>query len=255
MMADASPTIRQRELGLRLREFRTAKGLTVDDVAKELLCSPTKISRAETGARRPTLRDVRDLCRIYEIDGETSAELMGLAREARVSGWWTQYNDLNISPFIGLEQAATVITCFGMYFVPALLQTEDYAREIIKGIAPKIESDILDQRVEARMRRQGLLWQAKAQCHLAKLISVVACRCEAFCLVAGKISSHGRQWRGDGWRSADGPDLAGGAGRFGSAGRGRRCGRGGWAAGQAAGWQAAAARDGVFRDGDGAVRR
>jgi transcriptional regulator with XRE-family HTH domain len=173
MMADASPTIRQRELGLRLREFRTAKGLTVDDVAKELLCSPTKISRAETGARRPTLRDVRDLCRIYEIDAETSAELMGLAREARVSGWWTQYNDLNISPFIGLEQAATVITCFGMYFVPALLQTEDYAREIIKGIAPKIESDILDQRVEARMRRQGLLWQAKAPRYRALLDEAV----------------------------------------------------------------------------------
>jgi hypothetical protein len=36
-MADLSPTIRQRELGMRLREFRTAKGLTVEDVAKELL--------------------------------------------------------------------------------------------------------------------------------------------------------------------------------------------------------------------------
>ena len=79
-MADLSPTVRQRELGLRLREFRTAKNLTVEMVAKELLCSPTKISRAETGVRRATLRDVRDLCRIYEVDPETSAELMELAR-------------------------------------------------------------------------------------------------------------------------------------------------------------------------------
>src|SRR5580704_12660746 len=172
-MADVSPTIRQRELGLRLREFRTAKGLTVDDVAKELLCSPTKISRAETGARRPTLRDVRDLCRIYEIHPETSAELMGLAREARVSGWWTQYNDLKISPFIGMEQAATGITCFGMYFVPALLQTEDYAREIIKGIAPRIEENVLAQRVEARMIRQKLLYQAKPPKYRALLDEAV----------------------------------------------------------------------------------
>ncbi len=44
-----------------------------------------------------------------------------------------------------------------MYFVPALLQSEDYAREIIKGIAPKIDEDILAQRVEARMVRQKLL--------------------------------------------------------------------------------------------------
>jgi transcriptional regulator with XRE-family HTH domain len=160
-VADVSPTIRQRELGLRLREFRTAKGLTVEEVAKELLCSPTKISRAETGARRATLRDVRDLCQIYGVDPKTSAELMELAREARGPGWWTSYDDLKITPFIGMEQAATAITCFGMYFFPALLQTEDYAREIIKGIAPKIDPDILGQRVEARMRRQGLLRQPK----------------------------------------------------------------------------------------------
>jgi transcriptional regulator with XRE-family HTH domain len=160
-MADLSPTVRQRELGMRLREFRTAKGLTVEDVANELLCSPTKISRAETGARRATLRDVRDLCQLYGVDAETSAELMKLAREARQSGWWTKYDDLRITPLIGMEQAATAITNFGMYFFPALLQTEDYARAIIKGIAPKIEEDILDQRVEARMRRQKLLFQPK----------------------------------------------------------------------------------------------
>jgi transcriptional regulator with XRE-family HTH domain len=160
-MADLSPTVRQRELGMRLREFRTAKGLTVEDVANELLCSPTKISRAETGARRATLRDVRDLCKLYGVDAETSAELMKLAREARQSGWWTKYDDLRITPLIGMEQAATAITNFGMYFFPALLQTEDYARAIIKGIAPKIEEDILDQRVEARMRRQKLLFQPK----------------------------------------------------------------------------------------------
>jgi transcriptional regulator with XRE-family HTH domain len=160
-MADLSPTIRQRELGMRLREFRTAKGLTVEDVAHELLCSPTKVSRAETGARRATLRDVRDLCQIYGIDSETSAELMELAREARQPGWWTKYDDLKIAPYIGMEQAATAITAFGMYYVPALLQTEDYARAIIKGIAPKIEEDILGQRVEARMMRQKLLFQPK----------------------------------------------------------------------------------------------
>jgi transcriptional regulator with XRE-family HTH domain len=172
-MADLSPTIRQRELGMRLREFRAAKGLTVEDVAKELLCSPTKISRAETGARRATLRDVRDLCQIYGVDAETSAELMELAREARQPGWWTKYDDLKITPFIGMEQSATAITAFGMYFVPALLQSEAYARAIIKGIAPKIEDDILDQRVEARMIRQKLLIQPRPPKYRALLDEAV----------------------------------------------------------------------------------
>ena len=172
-MADLSPTIRQRQLGMRLRELRTAKGLTVEDVARELLCSATKISRAETGARRATLRDVRDLCRIYGVDELTSAELMELAREARQPGWWTKYDDLKITPFIGMEQAATAITCFGMYFVPALLQTEDYARVLIKGIAPRIEENVLAQRVEARMMRQKLLYQAKPPKYRALLDEAV----------------------------------------------------------------------------------
>lgn len=156
-MADLSPTVRQRELGLRLRELRTAKNLTVEMVAKELLCSPTKISRAETGVRRATLRDVRDLCRIYEVDAETSAELMELARDAYQPGWWAKYDDLKIAPLIGMEQSATAITAFGMYFFPALLQSEDYARALIKGINPKMSEKVLDQRVEARMERQRLL--------------------------------------------------------------------------------------------------
>jgi transcriptional regulator with XRE-family HTH domain len=155
----ASPTVRQRELGTRLRELRNGLGLTVEDVAEKLLCSATKISRMETGARRPSLRDVRDLCGIYGVDERASAELMDLARKAREQGWWSQYDDLKLDPYIGLEQEATSITCYMMYYVPALLQTEDYARAIIKGIAPKIDPRIHEQRVKARLRRQQLLEQ------------------------------------------------------------------------------------------------
>jgi transcriptional regulator with XRE-family HTH domain len=157
----ASPTVRQRELGTRLRRLRTELGLTVEDVGEKLLCSATKISCMETGARRPSLRDVRDLCGIYGVNERTSAELMDLARKAREQGWWNQYDDLKLDPYIGLEQEATSITCFTMYYVPALLQTEDYARAIIKAIAPKMDPRIHQQRVEARLRRQQLLAQDK----------------------------------------------------------------------------------------------
>ena len=156
-MTGASPTVRQRELGTRLRQLRTELGLTVDDVGEKLLCSATKISRMETGARRPSLRDVRDLCGVYGVDEPTSADLMRLAREAREQGWWMQYGDLAVGAYIGLEEAATSITSFTMYYVPALLQTEDYARAIIKAIAPKMDPRIHQQRVEARLRRQQLL--------------------------------------------------------------------------------------------------
>jgi transcriptional regulator with XRE-family HTH domain len=161
-VAGASPAIRQRELGFRLRKLRTDRGLTVEEVGSKLLCSATKISRAETGARRASLRDVRDLCLLYGVDAATTDELMNLAREARQAGWWTQYDDLkDCFPFIGMEQDATSITCFGMYFVPALLQTADYARAIIRGIVPAIGDDVLERRVEVRLRRQELLRRPK----------------------------------------------------------------------------------------------
>jgi len=154
-----SPTVRQRELGKSLRQLRHDLGWTVEDVGEKLLCSATKISRIETCQRRPSLRDVRDLCRLYGVGQEETAELMELARMAREAGWWRQYSDINLDPYIGLEQVASSVTCFSSYHVPALLQTEAYAREIIRAIARRIEPEIHKQRVEVRLRRQHRLDQ------------------------------------------------------------------------------------------------
>ncbi len=156
-MADPSPTVLQLELGKRLRDLREQRNLTIEDIAAQLLCSTTKISRLETGVRRPNPRDVRDLCRLYEVDEPTTDKLMGLARDAREPVWWTQYEDLNLDPYLGLEHDAVTITSFTTYYAPALLQTEEYTRAIIRTIAPKMDPDIFKQRVEVRMRRQEVL--------------------------------------------------------------------------------------------------
>jgi hypothetical protein len=47
-----------------------------------------------------------------------------------------------------------------MYYIPALLQTVEYAETIIKAIVPKIDPGVHQQRVEARLRRQQLLTRA-----------------------------------------------------------------------------------------------
>jgi hypothetical protein len=44
-----------------------------------------------------------------------------------------------------------------MYWVPALMQTEGYARAMITGIARKITPEILRYRTDARIKRQELL--------------------------------------------------------------------------------------------------
>ena len=99
---------------------------------ERLLCSATKISRLETGARRPSLRDVRDLCGVYNVDEATTDEFHGACQRGARASWWTQYEDLKLDPYLGLEEVATAITSFTTFYPPALLQTEEYTREIIK---------------------------------------------------------------------------------------------------------------------------
>lgn len=156
-MVERSPTLRRRELASRLRELRKRAGLTVDDVARELLCSPPKISRIETGTRSASLRDVRDLCRLYRVSDAEQARLMTIAREAKEQGWWNKFDDLGIESLIGLEVEARRISSHDSSFVPWAFQTEQYARAVIKGILPRIDDRILDERVTARMTRQELL--------------------------------------------------------------------------------------------------
>ncbi len=159
---------------MRLRELREATGLNVDEVGVQLECSASKISRMETGSRRANARDVRDLCAIYGVTDQAQVdELMDLARLAREPGWWSQYDEPVLSPYIGLEQEAVAISAYSMYYVPALLQTSDYARVTIRSIERRMDPAVLDQRVEARLRRQELLDHEKAPRYRALLDEAV----------------------------------------------------------------------------------
>ena len=156
-MVEPSPTLRRRELASRLRELRKLSGLTVEEVAHHLLCSIPKVSRIETGTRSPTLRDVRDLCLLYKVSEAEQERLMTVARESKQQGWWNKFDDLDIESLIGLEIEAKRISSHESANVPWAFQTEEYARAIIRGILPRIDDHILNERVTARMTRQELL--------------------------------------------------------------------------------------------------
>jgi len=159
-VADRGPTLRRRELGAALRDLRQSKGLTIEGVADEMLCSPTKISRIETAQRAASLRDVRDLCRIYGVDDARTDQLMRLTRESRQRGWWQEFNEVppDLSTYIGLEGDAESIRTFESVFVPGLLQTEAYAEAVIRGNAfPEPDEALVAERVSVRMRRQERL--------------------------------------------------------------------------------------------------
>jgi transcriptional regulator with XRE-family HTH domain len=132
-----SPTLRRRELGVRLRSMRLHHGLTVEQVAEQLLCSPSKVSRMETGQRAATLRDVRDLCRIYGVTDQAEVtRLMELAREGKQQAWWQPYDLDYFATYVDLEQAASGLSYYHTTVVPGLLQTVDYARAMFAWSLP-----------------------------------------------------------------------------------------------------------------------
>ena len=152
----AAPTLHQWELGMLLGSLRAERGLTVEEVARTLVCPPSRVRQLEAAASPPTLEELSDLRALFKLDDATANELTELTRSAQQQGWWAEYEDLGV-PYLGFEQHASSITSYTMSYFPALLQTADYARAIITAIAPRIEPRILEQRVEARLRRQRVL--------------------------------------------------------------------------------------------------
>jgi transcriptional regulator with XRE-family HTH domain len=152
-----SPTLRRRELGARLRALRQERAMTVDQVAERLLCSPSKVSRMETGQRNATPRDIRDLCDLYEVTEQEERErLTALARESKQQGWWRPYA-LPYATFIGLEQAAASIKIYHSAVVPGVLQIADYTRAVHRAAIPRLADEVIEERVEERSTRQQLL--------------------------------------------------------------------------------------------------
>jgi transcriptional regulator with XRE-family HTH domain len=155
-----SPTVRRRELGALLRALRAEQGLTVEQVAERLVCSPSKVSRMETGSRGATLRDIRDLCDLYSVTDPAERERMTkLVVEGKQQGWWKSYELDDFATYVGFEAEAVVVKDYQSILIPGLLQTPDYARAANEVVVPEPASKRLDEWTEVRLRRQRRLTQ------------------------------------------------------------------------------------------------
>jgi transcriptional regulator with XRE-family HTH domain len=153
------PTVQRRRLGIELRRLREAAGKTIDQVAQVLECSDSKVSRIENGQVSASPRDVRDMLEFYGVEGDRRQELVEFARTARKKGWWEAYSDTLAVPLVGLEVAADRILAYDAMVVHGLLQTEGYARALIKALRPDLSRDQIERWVAFRMIRQDLLRQ------------------------------------------------------------------------------------------------
>ena len=156
------PTVQRRRLGIELRRLREAAGKTIDEVAKVLECSDSKVSRIENGQVSASPRDVRDMLEFFGVAPERREELVEFARAARKKGWWEAYSDTPAVPLVGLEVAADRILAYEPMVVLGLLQTEGYARSMIHALRPDLSGEQTERWVEFRMARQKLLEQDDA---------------------------------------------------------------------------------------------
>ncbi|MBC6460519.1 helix-turn-helix domain-containing protein [Actinomadura sp. HBU206391] len=154
-------TVRRILLGSQLRRLREARGVSRQEAGYVIRASESKISRLELGRVSFKERDVADLLTLYGVADEAEREaLLRLAREANAPGWWHRYGDVLphwFQTYVGLEEAASLIRTYELQFVPGLLQSESYAREVFLLGNADAPSHEIDQRVELRMQRQQRL--------------------------------------------------------------------------------------------------
>ncbi|MDP9843839.1 helix-turn-helix domain-containing protein [Streptosporangium lutulentum] len=156
-----SSTVLRIVLGAQLRRLREQRDITLEAAGHVIRASHSKISRMELGRVSFRIRDVADLLTLYGVTEESEREpLLALVGRANVTGWWHNYNDVLPSWFetyVGLEESATVIRNYEVQFVPGLLQSEGYARAVIRLGFPSASEEELERRVRLRMARQRLL--------------------------------------------------------------------------------------------------
>jgi transcriptional regulator with XRE-family HTH domain len=155
-----SPTVRRKRLGIELRRLREQARLSCETVGQRLDCSGTRISRMETGRISVRPGDVRELLAVYGVTGDRADALVELAREARRKGWWHRFGPVTpswLEPYLGLEAEAARLRDFQSMVLPGLLQTEDYARAILRAAPGAGPGDDIDQQVALRMERQAVL--------------------------------------------------------------------------------------------------
>lgn len=155
-----TPTVRLRRLAAELRRLRASAELTREDVTDRTGINAATLYRIETARVRPQQRTLSTLLHLYEVAEPQRGELLALSQGASVQGWLRPYHSElpeEYTAYISFEAEARAVRNYESLFIPGLLQTEDYARAVIKGVLPMASTRETEQRVRARVERQVVL--------------------------------------------------------------------------------------------------
>jgi transcriptional regulator with XRE-family HTH domain len=157
-------------LGKRLRELRSAAGLSGRALAEALSWPPSKISKLENGRQTPTDDDVRGWTRATGSEHEAEALLASLHTLEVQHAEWQRILRTGLKPrqqeLIEWDQRTKLFRVFEATVIPGLLQTAEYARaRFAEGIRRlKLPNDI-NEAVSARVQRQEILYRPDKRFH------------------------------------------------------------------------------------------
>ncbi|TCB95743.1 XRE family transcriptional regulator [Micromonospora zingiberis] len=131
----------------QLRRLRVAAGLSQEEFGKLVHYSPSMVSAVETGSR-PYDRSL--LARADEVlrSGDLLVALLRIAEREGQPSWFL--------PWLDAERLASQLRVFQPTLIPALLQTEGYARAVIR-CDDLLSDEEVERRAAARLDRQGIL--------------------------------------------------------------------------------------------------
>lgn len=162
----SAPTVGQVVLGRRLQDLRERAGLKREEAARVLRVAPATVRRMETAEVALKIPYLQLLLKAYDVPDDEVEVFVQLAEEANRPGWWQRFHDILpgwFSMYVSLEGAAALIRSYEPHFVPGLLQTEDYARAVLKsGAIGQTSPDDIERHVALRMQRQQLLTRPDA---------------------------------------------------------------------------------------------
>lgn len=135
--------------GRELRRLRSQSGLSQQQLGKEIMVSHAMISAIERGSRGARREHVEQFDRVLATGG---ALLHTWERLSESNGFPSWFRGV-----VSLEQQATEIKSFQPLLVHGLLQTEDYARTILRDGRPTDTDSEIDELIAGRMARQSIL--------------------------------------------------------------------------------------------------
>jgi transcriptional regulator with XRE-family HTH domain len=166
MLSD-SPTVARRRVRLALREAREAADITQQQVADEMDWSLSKVIRIESGDVSIAPNDLRPLLGFLHVEDRAHSDALiqdaKVARARQRHGWWQAPNFREhlsepLRHLVEYEAEAVAIRHYHIYFLPATLQTSDYAAALMEAWDGELSAGQMRIRLRAReLRRNALL--------------------------------------------------------------------------------------------------